>query len=332
MHHHKFNPTNAIIAVTLNCNSHCVMCDIWKNKINNELLPVDYLKLPSSLRDINITGGEPFLRNDLPEIIKNIKTACPKSKIIINTNGFLPQTIKSQIKKIILIDPKIGVRLSLDGWKDTHNKIRNYPNAFELVLNSLKVLKRAEVKNLGISFTIMDSNYAELLKIFEFTKKEKIELSLTLASDSSIYFGDKKEYLRPKNQKAFNMAIKQITNKRLKEFKPKEWLRAWFDQSLLTYYLTKKRPFICDSFQNFFYLDSTGNVYTCHLKNWCLGNIKCHNFDMVWSYAQNTCYWKKIKKCNDCWMVCTAKTNIYHHIITVILQTLLFKVKKLYEK
>lgn len=110
-------PTHAIISVTLNCNSRCSMCDIWKNNIQNELLPIDYFKLPDSLKDINITGGEPFLRPDIEEIINNIKKACPRARLIINTNGFLPQNIENKIKRILQIDPDIAIRLSLDGWQ-----------------------------------------------------------------------------------------------------------------------------------------------------------------------------------------------------------------------
>ena len=57
-------PTSASLAVTLRCNSRCVICDIWKRKNRQELSPVIYKKLPQGLKNIDITGGEPFLRND----------------------------------------------------------------------------------------------------------------------------------------------------------------------------------------------------------------------------------------------------------------------------
>ena len=55
-------PATAIIAVTLNCNARCTMCDIWKNQMKDELRPEEFAKVPSGLRDINLSGGEPFLR------------------------------------------------------------------------------------------------------------------------------------------------------------------------------------------------------------------------------------------------------------------------------
>ena len=112
----KTLPTNAIIAITLNCNSKCTMCDIWKNNIKNELHAKDYLKLPSSLKDINLTGGEPFLRTDIADIIKNIKSACPNARLIINTNGFLPKSVERQIANIIkkLCEGNWGLFYSLE--------------------------------------------------------------------------------------------------------------------------------------------------------------------------------------------------------------------------
>jgi len=52
-----FRPIEAVIAVTLKCNARCVMCNIWKNKPIGEVKPEFYRKLPSSLKEINITGG-----------------------------------------------------------------------------------------------------------------------------------------------------------------------------------------------------------------------------------------------------------------------------------
>ncbi|MBT4071635.1 MAG: radical SAM protein, partial [Candidatus Magasanikbacteria bacterium] len=56
-------PIDCVLGVTYNCNSRCTMCNIWKIKNSPELPVKEYEKLPRSLRDINISGGEPFLRD-----------------------------------------------------------------------------------------------------------------------------------------------------------------------------------------------------------------------------------------------------------------------------
>ncbi len=75
-------PVDALLAVTYRCNARCVMCGIWKSDPCSETPAETYRKLPSTLRDINLSGGEPFLRDDLAAI-----HAIKGSGVINDTNG-----------------------------------------------------------------------------------------------------------------------------------------------------------------------------------------------------------------------------------------------------
>lgn len=318
-------PTNAIIAVTLNCNSRCRMCRIWKNHFRHELSASEYLKLPSSLTDINITGGEPFLRPDLPDIIKNIKKACPRARLVLNSNGFLPQVIDQQIPQILQIDANFAVRLSLDGWEKTHNSIRQIPHGFSSVIKSLGILKKHGVKDLGISFTIMETNYRQIYRIYQFCQKENIQFTPTLISDSPIYFGKNSLDLYPKNNSRLKTTVGKILTQRFKSSHPKDWFRGWFETELVKYHQTKRRPLACDAGQNFFYLDSVGNIYPCHILDQPLGNICRESFNQIWFSGNSRKIADKCRQCNQCWMICTAKTAIKHHLPSVAGQMLYSK-------
>ena len=322
-------PTHAIVAVTLNCNSRCVMCDIWKNRVTNELQPEEYLKLPPSLIDINITGGEPFLRMDLPEIVFNIKKACPRSRLILNTNGFLPQVIKKLIPRILEIDKSFAVRVSIDGWEETHDKIRRIPNGFSLARQSLRILKDSGIKDLGICFTIMKDNLHDLPRIHKFSKTEGLQLALTMAVSSPIYFGLGKESLLPDNHRAVIKYFNQVIIERYKSIKPKEWFRGWFEEQLLKYYLTHRRSLGCDAGVGFFYLDSTGNVFTCNIKNWLLGNIRKNQFKEIWN--SNTAVQLRVRtaNCQDCWLICSAKSAMKSELIKIGSEVLWKKMRHL---
>ncbi len=93
-------PTDAVLAITYKCNSRCIMCSIWKSKPEQELTAKDYLRLPATLKDVNLSGGEPFLRNDIVEIIQNINRKCNKPKIVISTHGFLNDLIIKKVNKM----------------------------------------------------------------------------------------------------------------------------------------------------------------------------------------------------------------------------------------
>ena len=154
----KIRPIDATIAITYNCNSRCVMCNIWQMEKQPQL-PIDVFKnLSSSLCYINISGGEPFLHSGLSEIIKTIKASSPKAQIIISSNGLATDLIINKMRELLKIDHNIGIRISIDGIGDMHDKIRGMDGFYERAIKTIDGLKSLGIKNLGLSFTILDRN------------------------------------------------------------------------------------------------------------------------------------------------------------------------------
>ncbi|RPJ42320.1 MAG: radical SAM protein, partial [Candidatus Latescibacterota bacterium] len=106
-------PIDVVLATTYRCNARCIMCNIWKNPSENDLLPEEYRFLPTSLRYVNVSGGEPFLRDDIPEIVRVVKERAPSSEIIISSNCFLPDRVERSMREALKIDPTIGVGISI---------------------------------------------------------------------------------------------------------------------------------------------------------------------------------------------------------------------------
>ncbi len=285
----------------------------------DELKPEEYLKLPSYLKDINVTGGEPFLRRDFPQVIEHIKKAAPKARLIVNTNGFLWRKIKEDIQQVIKIDPNIAIRLSIDGLGEAHNKIRGIPDGFNLIMKSLHYLREAGVKDLGISFTLMERNIEELPKVQTFSDENNLEFSLTIATSSPTYFGEDKANLRPKNKKQLADTLETLARKHYSHNTPKEYMRGWFVRQMLLFALTGKRSLLCDAGKGFFYMDSHGNVYTCNIKPWIMGNIRTMPFEKI---IENQKFAHKVEACNDCWMICTAKSMMEKKLFRVALDAL----------
>lgn len=321
--------TEAVIAVTLNCNARCTMCNIWQNKISGELRPEEYSRLPVSLREINITGGEPFLRKDLPDIVEVLSKACPRARLLINTNGYLTSQIKSVFPKILKKNSKTAIRVSIDGYGQTHTKIRGLPHFFERAMETLSFLKKIGVRDLGVSFTLMERNKNELLTMFDYCEKNNYEFSLTVVSDSPIYFGTGKVVLRPKNDVELTKIFHSLVSKNLLSTSPKKWMRGWFYETLKRYIDTHIRHYDCSAGNSFFYLDSVGNVYTCHLKPWLVGNITKTNELTDLNFSKFT---NKVKKCNDCWMMCSARASIKQHLLKSIYEMLILKAKYNFNK
>lgn len=299
------------------------MCDIWKNKIPNELPATYYKKLPSSLTDINITGGEPFLRQDIVDIVRNMKAAAPKARFVLNTNGFMPQMVKKHLPAILNIDPDFAFRVSIDGIGEAHDAIRRIPGGYKKILASLEIARSLGTKDLGIAFTLIDQNVDELPKVQKLASDLGVEFSLTVATSSVIYFGSGKDHLRPKNPKRLEKRLSDTARIHLLSMSPKEMMRGWFVKRLLSFVQTGKRTLICDAGTGFFYMDSLGNVYTCHLKPWKMGNIKEQSMDTI---LANQTFQEKVATCNTCWMVCTAKSMMRKKLFRVALEALNDKV------
>ena len=99
-----------------------------------------YRKLPRTLRDINITGGEPFLRDDLVEIVRILDEHCDHPRIVISTNGFERRRIAHAAPGLLKIGRNVGIAVSLDGIGEKHDEIRGIPGGFDKVVETLKQL------------------------------------------------------------------------------------------------------------------------------------------------------------------------------------------------
>lgn len=310
-------PTSAFVAVTLLCNSRCIHCDIWKNR-GIDFLPVEtYAKLPASLEMVDITGGEPFLRNDLPQIVETIRHACPNARILITTNGFLIEKIKKYAPAIVKKDPAIAFRLSLDGWGKTHEKVRGIPKAFEKVMESVRILKASGVSDVGLTFTLMGLNQKELRPVYDFCRKENLSFSLNVVHDSPIYFGNGKLHLQPKPA-SVKRDFEYLFSRQMQSMNPKDWGKAWFNRYSYEYMVHHRRPLPCGAGENFFYMDPFANIFMCQIKNWPIGNLKKQSFEQIWYSKPKQKFLTAAHACNDCWIICTAKDAIKKNKLKVM--------------
>lgn len=321
------NPSSAIVAVTLNCNARCVMCDIWKKRSTGEMLPEEYLKLPATLRVINITGGEPFLRRDLLDVIRSVRQACPRARQVISSNGLLVDRVRRLAPHLSRMGSWMAIRISVDGIGETHDRLRGTADAFARALEGLHVLREAGVKDLGISMTLVGDNVAEVEQVYQLAEDLGVEFSITIASDSPIYFGENKSRLRPQADDTLVAQLQSLIAAELRHWHPKRWFRAWFEQGLLQHILDGQRPLPCDAGRGFFYLDPYGTVYGCLLLPHRLGSLREQAWETLWRSPEAQTTRHKADKCAACWMVCTARTQMSQNLWRIAPQVLADKIK-----
>ena len=174
-----------IFFVTGQCNAQCHHCFYWENlgptHAGLSLGAVE--KLASSMppfRTLLLSGGEPTLRKDLPELVAIFLKYNRIRTVSVPTNGLLPQRIASLARDIARLDPQLRVtfNLSIDGFEATHERIRGVPGNFRKSLETLKLLRHVanEYPNLEIlvNSVICADNFAEVVPLAEFIRDEKL--------------------------------------------------------------------------------------------------------------------------------------------------------------
>lgn len=175
------------VSVTNRCNSRCKTCYIWnlyreKPRLERtELTLSEFDKIFKSLgRNVTylvISGGEPFLRKDLPEICISAYEHCHPSVITIPTNALLPRLIEKRLRYILSMctDASFIVNLSLDGVGNKHDEIRGVKGNFQSLLDaytSLMFMKK-EFPNLivGVHTVLSIFNLDHLQEIYKFVRR-----------------------------------------------------------------------------------------------------------------------------------------------------------------
>ena len=161
--------------ITRRCNLKCLHCYAHARNIpfDNELTTMEGKKLIDDLAGFGvpvllISGGEPLVRKDLPELAAY---AVEKGmRAVISTNGTLitPQ-MAGTLKNIGLS----YVGISLDGMEEINDRFRGVKGAFRSALKGIENCKKAGIK-VGLRFTINKINVGEIPDLFKLIEENDI--------------------------------------------------------------------------------------------------------------------------------------------------------------
>jgi radical SAM protein with 4Fe4S-binding SPASM domain len=307
-------PTDACIILTYRCQMRCKMCNIWKNPSDQtiEITSQELEILPKGFEFINLTGGEPFLREDLEDIIGVLS---PKAKrVVVSTSGW-------HYKRILRIVPRfknVGVRVSIEGLSQKNDELRGRYGGFDRGLKTLLGLQRAGVKDIGFGITVSNHNSEDMLWLYELGKSMGLEFA-TAAFHNSYYFHKDDNLISNTREVCEN--FRELARRQMKENSPKSWFRALFNLGLIRYINQQKRMLPCEAGSMNFFIDPYGEVYPCNgleEKYWMesMGNIrKADNFEDIWFSQRAEQVRQKVATCpKNCWMVGTASPVMHKYV------------------
>ncbi len=280
-------PIDAIVAVTYRCQARCRMCSIWQIKEHHDVQPEVYKKLPTSLNDVNVSGGEPFLRQDLPEIVSVIHARLPHARMVVSTNAFLGKSIIPRALELREINPSIGFGISVDGVGDMHDFVRGIDGGFEKVVTVVKGLKSEGVDNLRIAYTLTTENADHMIKVYELARELGVQFTMQVSHDSEFFFGRHETTVIKHRHPLFGSDkirtdFETIINGELSSFNLKRLVKAYVFYGMYKLAAEGKQLFPSEPGVGYFYLDPRGDVYPSILHNNIMGNLVESEFDELW--------------------------------------------------
>lgn len=200
------------------CNAKCSHCFYWQ-ELNTtpkekEISLEQFDKLTRSLQhplnNLILTGGEPFIRDDIAEVCRLFMQNNHTKKINIVSNGYYTDRVIRDVETILAENTNIdlNIQISLDGLQELHDKIRAiaiFDRAIETIKGLIKLQDRFRNFHVTILTVLTKRNLHEIPKLMQFT----------FAEFPTIHHG--LQYIRSTAHDVFN-----IDHKILNEFDPEE--------------------------------------------------------------------------------------------------------------
>jgi MoaA/NifB/PqqE/SkfB family radical SAM enzyme len=279
-------PEALSMEVTRRCVAQCVMCNIWRMRPTSpELEAGDWIKLLqnpilSDLKELDITGGEPFLRSDMVDLLQGIgrlkathlRNLC---SVAITTNGLLTDKVLKDVKAVIAPLEAAGVDMvfacGCDAVGPTHDRIRNFQGAWRRLNATLEGLLALRDKHpgliLGIKTTVTRFNIDELDEICRYADERDL---FTIISPFIITAN---RYHNIERQVDLDFSDKDLQKLRTFYHTPRfRW--NYYRDELLRLLETGRMAKPCSAGFNYFFIRSTGELYACPIIDTLLGNVK----------------------------------------------------------
>lgn len=301
---------NGTVIVTYRCNARCNMCNRYKKPSQpEEEISLETIKKLPPMYFTNITGGEPFIRTDLKEIVRELRKK--SDRIVISTNGFFTDRIVELCREF----PDIGIRISIEGLEETNNQIRGLEDGFNRGYSTLKKLVEMGMKDVGFGMTVQDLNAKDLVALYDLSNEMNMEFA-TASLHNSFYFVEAKNIIhdRPMVAREFERLINEL----LKSKSPKKWFRAYFNHGLINYIYGQKRLLPCDMAFDTFFIDPYGDVMPCNgtKDKEVMGNLnECESWEELWQSPKAQAVRSKVRCCDrNCWMIGSVSPAMHKYI------------------
>ncbi|MGC9329156.1 MAG: radical SAM protein [Candidatus Hinthialibacter sp.] len=201
-----------IYYITSRCNMRCEHC-FYLDELNQrgEMSLEEIERLAGSLGNLaflRVTGGEPFLRKDLPEALQAFYRRAHTRRMGIITNGSRPEWIGRAVDRLLELCPDLtlDVGVSIDGLEEEHDSIRRVKGAY------------ARAKETVETLTACKERHAHLLTSIVMTVTARNENQLDALFNETSSWGVDRLSVNHVRGKVHDPSLLQVSEKRYREF------------------------------------------------------------------------------------------------------------------
>ena len=327
-------PVNITVSVSYHCNSRCKTCNVWLLP-NDDLTLDEWDRVFQSLGDapywFTFSGGEPTLREDLPEMVERAYRHCRPGIINIPTNGILDRVIPARIARTLENAPKseVIVNLSLDAVGAKHDEIRGVANNWSRAMSTYRQLKELQRthSNLTVGIHTVLSSYSvgSFPELCEVVQRElKPDSFITEIAEERVELDTVGLGITPTAEAyavAIDALLESLHDKKLTGIAEVAQAFRCEYYELVKRTLREQRQIIpCMAGVASAQIAPNGDVWTCCVRAESMGNLREHEYDFrsVWRTPKANELRRSIKA-GECFcpLANAAYTNMLVHGRTV---------------
>ena len=318
-------PTVLIYNCTWVCDARCEMCNNWKfgdrkaDMTLAQLEPAMAHPFWGAIENLNISGGEPTTRNDLPEMVEMFARHLPRMrKVGVNTTGLTPHRAIPMLTRIVKFcaerDLLVSVRVSLDGIGDIHDQVRHVKRGFDKACETIEAMQAlsAEYPNFqfGIAATIFAANLDDAQNILTWARTRKLDVVFNMLRFTDAMLNNKSLQEKIGFQQREEEFMRHFFLDRVQEesvLSGQAFLYLHYADMIANGY---KRTMPCPFRTQGLLLNPYGDLYYCENSE-PIGNVLAKSAEELYFKAENLAHREHVKNtvCPTCLSPCQVNVG-----------------------
>jgi radical SAM protein with 4Fe4S-binding SPASM domain len=331
-------PLKLTIGVTNRCNMRCRICNVWRmyeeepEKARLEMSLGDYRRLFSSLDNgrllyLEFTGGEPFLREDIGDILVSAAEEVGSLRLCaVTTNGSLPGLVSSRVADVLRRLPAgvgLTVGVSIDGVAEAHDSLRGrrgaYADAVETYRSLRGISQRDPRLTPHVSYTISGGNaggFEEFYRgLHEETGASIMSVSVSFEQEGHLYNVSSRQGSQLGGaSRDIAFYLKELSGVCGGSSVVDHFRRAFYGHYVggIQPFLDGRWAYSCAALTLSAYIDAYGDMYPCVVWGEKIGNVRESGFEGLWFSNARKELLRRVRcgGCPGCWTPCEAQPSM----------------------